>query len=386
MKILLDSPDTPVRLADFILANREPILQKWEDFAKTILPEGHMDRRELRDHADQMLTSIAADLRTAQTEQEQALKSKGLGPHSKNDSAAEIHAQDRLESGFSMEQMISEYRALRASVLSLWSHEIKTGIAFEIEDMTRFNEAIDQMLAESVGRYSNSVDQANNLFLAILGHDLRTPLGAIGLGAEIMLRSKEIGSKYTKISTRIFHSSRRAGKIVEDLLDFTRANSSAGLSVKPTPTNLKDICEGIIEELRIYHPERTILFVAEGQFDGNFDATRIEQAFCNLVDNAAKHGAIDSVVSIEMKNEQLSALLSVHNSGLPIDADDLPHIFDLMTRYSKFAADEEGPTSGLGLGLYIAHQIVTAHNGKVEVISNADQGTTFFIRLPLKVQ
>ena len=386
MKILLDCPDTPVRLADFILANREPILQKWEDFAKTILPEAHMDRRKLRDHADQMLKSIAVDLKTAQTDQEQALKSRGLEPHSKNDSAAEIHAQDRLESGFSMEQMISEYRALRASVLSLWSHEIKTGIAFEIEDMTRFNEAIDQMLAESVGQYSNSVDQANNLFLAILGHDLRTPLGAIGLGAEIMLRSKEIGSKYTKISTRIYHSSRRAGKIVEDLLDFTRANSSAGLSVKPTPTNLKDVCEGIIEELRIYHPERTILFVAEGQFDGNFDSTRVEQAFCNLVDNAAKHGAIDSVVAIEMRSEQSSALLSVHNSGLPIDADDLPHIFDPMTRYSKFAADEEGPTSGLGLGLYIAHQIVTAHNGTIEVISNADQGTTFLVRLPLKVQ
>ena len=386
MKILLDSPDTPVRLADFILANRESILQKWENFAKTILPEAHMNRRELRDHADQMLQSIAADLKTAQTDQEQALKSRGLEPHSKNDSAAEIHAQDRLESGFSMEQMISEYRALRASVLSLWSHEIKSGIAFEIEDITRFNESIDQMLAESVGQYSNSVDQANNLFLAILGHDLRTPLGAIGLGAEIMLRSNEIGSKYTKISTRIYHSSRRAGKIVEDLLDFTRANSSAGLSVKPTPTNLKDVCEGIIEELRIYHPERTILFFAEGQFDGNFDATRIEQAFCNLVDNAAKHGAIDSIVAIAMRSEQSSALLSVHNSGLPIDADDLPNIFDPMIRYSKFAADEEGPTSGLGLGLYIAHQIVTAHNGTIEVISNADQGTTFLVRLPLKVQ
>lgn len=386
MKILLNSSDTPVRLADFIIANREPILQKWEDFAKTVLPEAHMNRRELRDHADQMLKAIAVDLKTAQTSEEQALKSEGLGPHSKNDSAAEIHAQDRLESGFSMEQMISEYRALRASVLSLWSHEIKSGIAFEIEDITRFNEAIDQMLAESVGQYSNSVDQANNLFLAILGHDLRTPLGAIGLGAEIMLRSKEIGSKYTKISTRIFHSSRRAGKIVEDLLDFTRANSNAGLSVKPTPTNLKDICEGIIEELRIYHPERSIFFTAEGQFDGEFDATRIEQAFCNLVDNAAKHGAIDSVVMIEMRSEQSSALLSVHNDGLPIDAGDLPHIFDPMTRYSKFAADEEGPTSGLGLGLYIAHQIVTAHNGTIGVISNADQGTTFVVRLPLKTR
>lgn len=386
MIILLDSPEVPVRLADFILANREPILQKWEDFAKTILPDANMSRYELRDHADQMLKAIAADLKTTQTDQEQALKSEGLGPHSDNDTAAEIHANTRLVSGFSMDQMISEYRALRASVLSLWSHEIKSGIAFEVEDMTRFNEAIDQMLAESVARYSESVDQANNLFLAILGHDLRTPLGAIGLGAEIMLRSQEIGSKYTKISTRIFHSSRRAGKIVEDLLDFTRANSSAGLSVKQTQANLKDVCEGIIDELRIYHPERTILFEAVGQFDGDFDITRIEQAFCNLVDNAAKHGAVDSVVTIELRSEEPYGLLTIHNDGLPIDVDDLPYIFDPMTRYSKFAADEEGPTSGLGLGLYIAHQIVTAHKGIIEVISNADQGTTFLVKLPLKAR
>lgn len=375
---------SPVRLADFILANRERILQKWEDFAKTIVPEADLSRRELRDHADQMLQELAADLKTAQTDREQILKSEGLGPHSRTDSAAEIHAEDRLGSGFSMDQMISEYRALRASVLSLWSQEIKKGIEFEIEDMTRFNEAIDQMLAESVSRYSESVNRANNLFLAILGHDLRTPLGAISLGAEIMLRSKEIGSKYTKISSRIFHSSKRAGKIVEDLLDFTRAHTSAGLSVRQTPENLKDVCEGIIEELRIYHPERTLQFEADGQFDGDFDAMRMEQAFCNLVDNAAKHGAIDSVVTIILKQEDSHALLSIHNNGLPIDIDDLPHIFDPMTRYSKFATDEEGSSSGLGLGLYIAHQIVTAHRGKIDVASNADDGTTFLIKMPLK--
>jgi signal transduction histidine kinase len=282
-----------------------------------------------------------------------------------------------------MDQMISEYRALRASVLYLWSQEIKTGIEYEVEDMTRFNESIDQMLAESVARYSASVNQANNLFLAILGHDLRTPLGAISLGSEIMLRSKEIGSKYTKISSRIFHSSRRAAKIVEDLLDFTRAHTSAGLSVRQTRANLKTVCEGIIDELRIYHPERTISFEAEGQFDGDFDPARIEQAFCNLVDNAAKHGAIDSVVTIILRSEGSQGLLSIHNSGLPINVEDLPNIFDPMTRYSKFASDEEGPTSGLGLGLYIAHQIVTAHKGKIEVVSNADQGTTFLIKLPL---
>ena len=330
-----------------------------------------------------MLRSIAVDLRIVQTGREQVLKSEGRGPQTAGDTAAEDHAETRLLAGFTMDQMISENRALRASVLLLWSQEIKSGAEFEIEDMTRFNEAIDQMLAESVSRYSKAVDQASNLFLAILGHDLRTPLGAIGLGAEIMLRSKEIGSKYTKISTRIFHSSRRAAKIVEDLLDFTRANSSAGLSVKQTPANLKDVCEGIIDELRIYHPERTIAFTADGLFDGAFDVTRIEQAFCNLVDNAAKHGAIDSIVTITLTEEEQFGVLSIHNDGLPINVDDLPHIFDPMTRYSKFASDEEGPTSGLGLGLYIAHQIVTAHLGKIDVISTPDAGTTFLIRLPL---
>lgn len=344
-----------------------------------------MSRDELRDHAGQMLKEIAEDLKTAQTDREQVLKSEGLAQRDTKDTAAEIHADTRLSSGFSMDQMISEYRALRASVLSLWSMEMKSGIEFEIEDMTRFNESIDQMLAESVARYTESVNQANNLFLAILGHDLRTPLGAVSLGAEIMLRSKEIGSKYTKISSRIFHSSKRAGKIIEDLLDFTRVRTTAGLSVKVASANLKEVCEGIIDELRIYHPERSIVFTTEGEFDGNFDATRIEQAFCNLVDNAAKHGALDSIVTIKLRRDASHGLLSIHNDGAPIDDNDLPHIFDPMTRYSKFAADEEGHNSGLGLGLYIANQIISAHKGKIEVISNYRDGTTFLIRLPLSV-
>ena len=341
-----------------------------------------MSRIELRDHAEQMLREIAEDLRTAQTDQQQVLKSEGLAERTVEDTAAEIHADTRLSSGFSMDQMISEYRALRASVLALWALEMKAGIEFEIEDMTRFNESIDQMLTESVARYTESVNQANNLFLAILGHDLRTPLGAVSLGAEIMLRSKEIGSKYTKISSRIFHSSKRAGKIIEDLLDFTRVRTAAGLSVKIAKANLKDVCEGIIDELRIYHPERSIIFDAEGEFDGDFDASRIEQVFCNLVDNAAKHGALDSVVTIKLRRDANYGLLSIHNNGLPIDDHDLPHIFDPMTRYSRFAADEEGPNSGLGLGLYIANQIITAHKGKIEVISNKRDGTIFLIKLP----
>lgn len=372
-----------MRLADFILSNRQPILQKWDDFAGTILPGAKLDGKALRDHAEQMLIAIAKNLNTSETRAEQALKSEGLAPRDDGDAAAEIHADARLVSGFSMDQMVSEYRALRASVLLLWSEEIKAGVALDLEDMMRFNEAIDAMLADSVARYSQSVTEANNLFLGILAHDLRTPISAIGLGAEIMLRSEDLGNRHTKISSRIFNSARRAGKIVENLLDFTRAHTSAGLAVKPEQADLKDVCESIVEEVRIHHPDRTIVFEAQGQFAGAFDPTRIEQAICNLVENAVVHGAADSVVTVTLRLENAHALIGVHNDGAPIEPRHLPYIFDPMTRYSQHATDERGQSSGLGLGLYIAQQIVTAHRGTIQVASAPDQGTTFTVRLPL---
>jgi signal transduction histidine kinase len=96
--------------------------------------------------------------------------------------------------------------------------------------------------------------------LGILAHGLRTPLNAIGIGAEIMLRAEQLDSKYIKISSRIFGSAKRAGKIVENLLDFTRSHSSAGLSLRPEKANLKIVCEGIVEEVGIHHPDRKIIF------------------------------------------------------------------------------------------------------------------------------
>jgi hypothetical protein len=144
---------TTVRLSDFILENMEPILQAWEDFARTIEPPAlTMDDVELRDHAKLMLTVIAADLKTSQTKLQQSEKSKGNAPRDKQDTSAETHAEARLLSGYSVEQLVSEYRALRSSVLHLWTSQAAGGQATDMEDMTRFNEAIDQALAESVAR------------------------------------------------------------------------------------------------------------------------------------------------------------------------------------------------------------------------------------------
>ncbi|HWK90313.1 MAG TPA: RsbRD N-terminal domain-containing protein, partial [Longimicrobium sp.] len=140
-------------LARFITQNREPILAEWDAFARTCTPaSGGMDIVALRDHANEMLTVIAADLETPQGKREQSEKSKGKAPSGGGDesTAAEEHGAGRAESGFTIEQMVSEYRALRASVIRLWAKAQGQLTAVHLEDLTRFNEAIDQSLAESV--------------------------------------------------------------------------------------------------------------------------------------------------------------------------------------------------------------------------------------------
>ena len=109
-----------MRLSEFILSNIEAILGEWEAFARTILPAKDLDRLALLDHAAEILKAIALDMETAQTDLEQAEKSKGRSLRTVRDTAAESHSTQRLREGFDQVQVVSEYRALRASVIRLW--------------------------------------------------------------------------------------------------------------------------------------------------------------------------------------------------------------------------------------------------------------------------
>lgn len=157
-----------IRLADFIRAEIEPILQDWEEFAKTILHANHMNQSGLRDHARDMLLAIAEDLDCHQNESERAAKSKGCGPESKEESWAEVHGGERQTSGFSVMETISEFRALRASVVSHWTKACPTVAGQQLEDLTRFHEAIDQAVAESLEHYATAKEMQTRLFGAVL--------------------------------------------------------------------------------------------------------------------------------------------------------------------------------------------------------------------------
>jgi signal transduction histidine kinase len=375
-----------MRLADFILGNRESILHEWEAFARTCLPaSGTMDVTGLRIHADQMLAAIAADLGTTQDGLQQSEKSKGLAPtlFMAAATAAEAHGADRAEGGFTVEQMVAEYRALRASVLRLWTQSQGELIPADVEDLTRFNEAIDQSLAESISEYNQNVEQSKEMFLAILGHDLRTPLGAISTSAMFMLELDELEEPHRTLTARIGDSAASAVRMVGDLLDFTRSRLGGGIDIEPVDTNLGRVVRDVIDEVRAAYPDCRIEVDTRIDQRGLWDPARMRQALSNLIANAVQHGPQGATVTVTLVGDDGNVGLTVHNRGAAIPPDQLHGIFNPMkNREAQRKAKARGPTASLGLGLYIAERIVAAHGGHVDVQSSEEAGTTFTIRLP----
>lgn len=373
-----------MRLSNFIEKNMEPILQEWEDFAKTIeCPGASLDKKALRDHARQMLEAIVIDMQTKQTATEQITKSHGEGPANNEETAAETHAITRLMAGFTIEQMVSEYRALRTSVLNQWMKEIKSDSTLNADDMTRFHEAIDQALAESIARYSRTAEASRNLFLGILGHDLRTPLGAILLGADRLRRSAESDARSIKLSNQIYTSVERANQIVGDLLDLTRCQMGPGIPIKTVELELSSLCKHIIDEISLFNPEANLVFIANAPVVGRFDGARMGQVFSNIISNAVRHGGIKNPIVVELITSDGSAIFSVNNAGKPIPKEVLPLIFNPMKRFSKQLVVDKPSSEGLGLGLFIASEIVSSHKGSINVSSDWDQGTTFTVKVPI---
>ena len=228
-----------MRLADFIETNTEAILVKWEAFARTLLPAADgLDVAALRDHAEQILQTVARDLKTSQSRSERVAKSRGEAPRPPHspETAAETHALLRSTSGFSMDQMVAEYRALRAAVLELWADAHDSG-PDTIRDISRFNEAIDQAVAESVHFFSLESERWRNVFLGVLGHDLRGPLNAILLTSRLIFQLSE-GRAVSDVTARLIRGGERMRRLLDDLLDYSRASLDLGIPIFPASVDL----------------------------------------------------------------------------------------------------------------------------------------------------
>jgi PAS domain S-box-containing protein len=222
------------------------------------------------------------------------------------------------------------------------------------------------------------VEQAREQFIGILGHDLRNPLAAILMAVEVL---REIPEPYAATVARIARSGHRIEAMIRDLLDFARGRLAGGIPIAPRPCDLQTVCRRVVEEVQQAHPDRAIRFEAEGDLRGEWDADRVEQVVSNLVANAITHGT--GIVRLTARDDGDEVVTTVHNDGRPIPAAVLPILFEPFTRP---APETEGARSnGLGLGLYIASEIVHAHGAAISVTSTASQGTTFTIRWPRSV-
>jgi signal transduction histidine kinase len=370
-----------MRMADFIQRDLEAILMQWEAFAATLLPAAaDMDSQALRDHAEQILRAVCKDLETSQNDEQREHKSKGLaaGPIDARNTAAETHALLRARGGFDVNQMTSEYRALRASVLHLWAKACEPSDIF-VPDMLRFNEAIDQAVAESVAFFNAQIDKERNLLLGMLGHDMRGPLQVIQLTARYLSKA-DAATDVLTAATRLLKSSTSLKVLLDDLLDFNRTKLGLGITISPAPVDLADAFSAEIEQLRVAHPGRSIGLEVNGDVSGVWDINRLNQLLGNLVVNAIKYGAFSSPVRIVLEGPQAEVRFAVHNNGPKIEQSMLAQIFEPLKRGSdnQFVSGSEG---SFGLGLYIAREIAMAHHGDISAKSDENE-TVFTVRLP----
>ncbi|RQP22700.1 sensor histidine kinase [Piscinibacter terrae] len=369
-------------LADFIAAHIEVIASEYEAFARTLTPAAaKMDSNTLRDHAAQMLRTFVVDMRRPQTENQQAEKSKGRAVRvSPALTAAEEHGAQRAGLGFYVHQAVAEYRALRASVVRLWLASGPALGADEIEELIRFNEGVDQALAESVLYFAMAAANDRTMFMGVLSHELRTPLGTIVASAHAMRKAADLDRVLPDAVDRTLRSAGRIENILNDMLDFVRSETRGGIRVRPSPMDMDVLCERVVHDARSTFADRTLELTLSGHARGVWDENRITQALTNLINNAMKYGDHDKPVRVSVSNDARDeVVVTVQNEGPVISPEQLNLFFQPLVR----GTDKDKTGSSLGLGLFIVKEIALAHGGSVRALSTPAEGTRFSIVLPV---
>lgn len=375
-----------MRLADFITSELEPILQEWENFARTLTPAAlSMTDKNLRNHAGIMLKLIADDLRTPQSPEQQIKKSHGLESGVEQDAD---HGISRLAFNFTVEQLVSEYRALRASVLRLWGQKHPPFSSTDIEDIIRFNEAIDQLLAISVASFSEAKRKADEReknrieFLAMLAHELRNPLSPITMASAVLRKAKGDEKVIENATDVITRQVKHMVGLVDDLLDVSRVTRGL-IEVQLSAVDIGQAIDEAVEQVTPQiQARRHQLNVAGPPYPTTVqaDKKRLVQIVTNLLSNAAKYTPEGGNLQLQMSVYEGEVVIRVEDNGVGMSPEFISHAFELFAQAKRTSDRAAG---GLGLGLALVKNLVELHGGKVACASaGLGQGSQFIVTLP----
>jgi two-component system, OmpR family, sensor kinase len=272
---------------------------------------------------------------------------------------------------------VSDARAIALSLLALGT--LLTLLAFRsawAEARAREQAEREHALAVASLAAEERHAQFRETFLGMLGHDLRNPLGAIQMNASALLRHGALPDMQRRALERIRSSSERAIRMVEQLLDTTRARLGGGIRVDARPVELAALARGVLDEAAASRADERFELDVAPELRVRADPDRLEQVLSNLAGNALAHGA--APFRMVARSEGLRVVIEVCNGGAPIPAEVRETLFDPFVRAAGADASKH---AGLGLGLYISQQIAQAHGGSLEVESG-EAGTCFRLSLP----
>ena len=248
---------------------------------------------------------------------------------------------------------------------------------FEVTEHVRTRQTAEA-LAKTLGQRFDFEQQ----LIGIVSHDLRNPLNVICLGAASLMGRDELDERTARVVTRIQMAAERATRMIRDLLDFTQARLGTGIHLELRRAGFHSLTREVLDEVESSYPGRVLRVQSSGDGDGEWDPDRIAQVVQNLVTNALTYSPVGSAVHVETRGEDGAVTLTVHNQGAPIPPDALGRLFKPMSRATS---DSDSASRSIGLGLYIVKHIVDAHQGTIEVESSASAGTTFTVRLPIRL-
>jgi sigma-B regulation protein RsbU (phosphoserine phosphatase) len=294
-------------------------------------------------------------------------------------SLAEVKLELLHQDGNRVPMMLN---ARRHQLDGVFVHELAAFVAHDRDryeqELVRARKRLEAAVADAnrLGAEAKDRAQLAEQMIGIVSHDLRNPLSAIQTGLAV-LADAELSAPQERVVRRMTRATAGAHRLILDLLDFAQARLNGRLAVAPVAIDLHRVIADAVDELRLVHPERTLVHVRVGDGGCTLDPGRIAQAAGNLVSNAVAYGDQARPITITSAITAEAALVAVHNAGQPIPADVRDGLFAPMTR----GAHAGGNQRSVGLGLFIVREIARAHGGDVDVTSTADDGTTFTLRL-----
>src|SRR5262245_58068193 len=224
--------------------------------------------------------------------------------------------------------MVPEFPALRLSVTRLWLRSLTSVTARDLDDLIRFDEALDLALTQSISEFMDQLNRSRENFLGILGHDLRDPLSTIVMAAKLMLEEGFDQSTMRDLASRIVRTGERMHQLIVDLLDFARARVGGQMPIELRETDLGRTVRNVADEFASSHPDRPVHIKVSRDLEGKGDEKRMSQAIGNLLANAVHHGAEDKPIDVSASADDREVAIAVHNEGPPIPDERRSRLFE----------------------------------------------------------